>query len=163
MRLAAVRRLAHEAADTGLLSPELAAGIGRHAKQLRDRAPLVFPTDLDGAHIPSSIGWKDRPRHLHGWARGRVPLEGRAEPGVLLSLELQGVREPPRYQLRCARLFQGLSPGGSRHGADEYAVPVRDRRYNSVRHIVQGFKWTAVSEFTVVSFSPKLHSARGIH
>src|SRR5260370_39434823 len=28
VRLAAVRRLAHEAADTGLLSPELAAGIG---------------------------------------------------------------------------------------------------------------------------------------
>jgi hypothetical protein len=29
VRLAAVRRLAHEAADTGLLSPELTAGIGR--------------------------------------------------------------------------------------------------------------------------------------
>jgi site-specific recombinase XerD len=29
VRLAAVRRLAHEAADTGLLSPELVAGIGR--------------------------------------------------------------------------------------------------------------------------------------
>src|SRR4030088_2131705 len=29
VRLAAVRRLAHEAADTGLLSPKLAAGIGR--------------------------------------------------------------------------------------------------------------------------------------
>jgi integrase len=29
LRLAAVRRLAYEAADTGLLSPELAAGIGR--------------------------------------------------------------------------------------------------------------------------------------
>src|SRR6266550_380662 len=29
VRLAAVRRIAHEAADTGLLSPELAAGIGR--------------------------------------------------------------------------------------------------------------------------------------
>src|SRR5271167_3859251 len=29
VRLAAVRRFAHEAADTGLLSPELAAGIGR--------------------------------------------------------------------------------------------------------------------------------------
>src|SRR4029077_3322577 len=68
-----------------------------------------FPTDLDGAHIPSSIGWKDRPRRLHGWVRGRVPLEGRTEPGVLLSFELQDVREPPRYQLRCARLFQGLS------------------------------------------------------
>jgi hypothetical protein len=30
-QLAAVRRLAHEAADSGLLSPELAAGISRRA------------------------------------------------------------------------------------------------------------------------------------
>ena len=39
VRLAAVRRLAHEAADTGLLSPELAAGIGRvkGAKRLGTR------------------------------------------------------------------------------------------------------------------------------
>jgi hypothetical protein len=40
VRLAAVRRLAHEAADTGLLSPELAAGIGRvnRHSQARDFA-----------------------------------------------------------------------------------------------------------------------------
>jgi site-specific recombinase XerC len=39
-QLAAVRRLAHEAADAGLLSPELAAGIGRvkGVKQLGHRA-----------------------------------------------------------------------------------------------------------------------------
>ena len=40
LRLAAVRRLAYEAADTGLLSPELAAGIRRvkGAKKLGVRA-----------------------------------------------------------------------------------------------------------------------------
>lgn len=90
-------------------------------------------------------------------------LEGHTERGVLLSFELQDVCEPPRYQLRCARLFQGFSPGGSGHGADEHAVPTRDRRYNSVRDIVQGFKWTEVTKFAVVSLSPKLRSARGIH
>src|SRR5580704_15108072 len=90
-------------------------------------------------------------------------LEGRTEPGVLLSFELQDVCEPPRYQLRCVCRFQGLFPTGSRHGPDEYAVPTRNRRYNSVRHIVQGFKWTAVTEFAVISLSPKLHSACGIH
>src|SRR5438105_10026267 len=39
-QLAAVRRLAHEAADSGLLSPELAAGIGRvkSVKQLGFRS-----------------------------------------------------------------------------------------------------------------------------
>ena len=36
VRLAAVRRLAYEAADTGLLSPELAAGIRRPAKPEKD-------------------------------------------------------------------------------------------------------------------------------
>src|SRR5262249_60003316 len=71
--------------------------------------------------------------------------------------------EAARYQLRCARLFQGFFPGGSRHGAGDYAVPTPDRRYNSVRHIVQGFKWTGRTEFTVVSLSPKLDSARGVH
>jgi hypothetical protein len=90
-------------------------------------------------------------------------LEGCTEPGVLVSFESQDVCEPTRYQLRCARLFQGLFPGGSGHGSDEYAVPTRDRRYNSVGHVVQGFKWTALTEFTVVSLGPKLHSARGIH
>jgi len=37
LRLAAVRRLAYEAADTGLLSPELAAGILDSTKHARSR------------------------------------------------------------------------------------------------------------------------------
>src|SRR5260370_17131584 len=90
-------------------------------------------------------------------------LECRTELGVLLSFELQDVCEPPRYQLRCARLLQRFFPRGSRHRSDEYAVPIRNRRYNSVRHIVQRFKCAAVTEFAVVSLSPKLHSPCGIH
>jgi hypothetical protein len=45
-QLAAVRRLAHEAADTGLLSPELAAGITRvkGVKPLGFRRQLVEPS-----------------------------------------------------------------------------------------------------------------------
>jgi len=39
-QLAAVRRLAHEAADSGLLSPELAAGISRRGRRL-SRCDLV--------------------------------------------------------------------------------------------------------------------------
>jgi site-specific recombinase XerD len=47
VRLAAVRRLAHEAADTGLLSPELAAGIGRvrSAKRLGVRIGNLLTVD----------------------------------------------------------------------------------------------------------------------
>ena len=39
-QLAAVRRLAHEAADAGLLSPELAAGISRVKRSQAARLPL---------------------------------------------------------------------------------------------------------------------------
>jgi len=47
-QLAAVRRLAHEAADSGLLSPELAAGISRvkGVKQLGFRSGNSFPRHL---------------------------------------------------------------------------------------------------------------------
>jgi hypothetical protein len=41
-------------------------------------------------------------------------LEGRTAPGVLVSFELQDVCEPPRYQLRGARLLQRFFPRGSR-------------------------------------------------
>src|SRR5262245_10148971 len=90
-------------------------------------------------------------------------LESRTELGVLLSFELQDVCKPTRYQLRCACFFQGLFPGCSRHGAGDYAVPTRDCRCNSVRHIIQNFKWTAPTEFAVVSLSPKLDSASSLH
>jgi len=48
VRLAAVRRLAYEAADSGLLSPELAAGIGRvrGAKRLDVRIGNWLTVDL---------------------------------------------------------------------------------------------------------------------
>ena len=50
LRLAAVRRLAYEAADTGLLSPELAAGIRREGGQANRRAAWEL---VDGGTEPS--------------------------------------------------------------------------------------------------------------
>jgi hypothetical protein len=53
-QLAAVRRLAHEAADSGLLSPELAAGISRvkGVKQLRPCAWCkVLGYRMHGNHV----------------------------------------------------------------------------------------------------------------
>jgi hypothetical protein len=48
LRLAAVRRLAYEAADTGLLSPELAAGLLRLAHKNRSAAAYIkYNTPLD--------------------------------------------------------------------------------------------------------------------
>jgi len=43
LRLAAVRRLTYEAADCGLLSPDLAAGIRRVKGARRARAACIFP------------------------------------------------------------------------------------------------------------------------
>src|SRR3989442_2878243 len=57
VRLAAVRRLAHEAADTGLLSPELAAGIGRvkGAKRLGVRIGNWLTIDQSRALLAESL------------------------------------------------------------------------------------------------------------
>src|SRR5437879_850702 len=67
VRLAAVRRLAHEAADTGLLIPELAAGIGRvkGAKRLGVRIGNWLTVDqsktlLTGLRADSLRGKRDR-------------------------------------------------------------------------------------------------------
>ena len=58
MRLAAVRRLAFEAADIGLLSPELAAGIGRvkGAKRLGVRIGNWLTVDQSRALLAESGG-----------------------------------------------------------------------------------------------------------
>src|SRR3984885_4178079 len=57
-QLAAVRRLAHEAADAGLLSPELAAGIGRvkGVKQLGFRAGNWLSAEQCSEVLRSAIG-----------------------------------------------------------------------------------------------------------
>jgi site-specific recombinase XerD len=57
-RLAAVRRLAHEAADSGLLSPELAAGIQRvkGAKQLGYRSGNSLTLEQSANLLNSTCG-----------------------------------------------------------------------------------------------------------
>jgi site-specific recombinase XerD len=57
-QLAAVRRLAHEAADAGLLSPELAAGISRvkGVKQLGFRAGNWLSADQSSAVLSCAFG-----------------------------------------------------------------------------------------------------------
>jgi site-specific recombinase XerD len=57
-QLAAVRRLAHEAADTGLLSPELAAGISRvkGVKQLGFRAGNWLSTEQSSEVLKHACG-----------------------------------------------------------------------------------------------------------
>jgi hypothetical protein len=105
-QLAAVRRLAHEAADAGLLSPELAAGISRvkGVKQLGFRAGNWLSGDecgavlrnafgsslrgkrdyamLSGPRLRWTIGW-----HQQGSLTGRYfePLPGQARCGAMAS------------------------------------------------------------------------------
>jgi len=68
-QLAAVRRLAHEASDSGLLSPELAAGISRvkGVKQLGPEPPML-----------SAIVWFRQPHH-----RARIFFATLGESNVL--------------------------------------------------------------------------------
>jgi hypothetical protein len=62
-QLAAVRRLAHEAADAGLLSPELAAGISRvrgvkqlgHIQGVLRHSRVATTTDVYMQEIPESV------------------------------------------------------------------------------------------------------------
>jgi integrase len=58
LRLAAVRRLANEAADTGLLSPDLAAGIGRvkGAKKLGFRSGNWLSLEQSSAVLSQTLG-----------------------------------------------------------------------------------------------------------
>ena len=67
-QLAAVRRLAYEAADSGLLSPELAAGISRvkGVKQLGQRSGNWRPEECH-AFIRSAT-----PRADQSWLRGEL-------------------------------------------------------------------------------------------
>lgn len=60
LRLAAVRRVAYEAADSGLLSPELAAGI-RRVKGVRRLGECELATGL-------------QPNRASGYSRTQVPM-----------------------------------------------------------------------------------------
>ena len=84
LRLAAVRRLAYEAADTGLLSPELAAGIGRvkGAKRIGVRLGNWLSADEVKQLLQSAdLGCSEReegPRHCRCACRMRSsPVRGR--------------------------------------------------------------------------------------
>jgi hypothetical protein len=143
LRLAAVRRLAFEAADTGLLSPELAAGIARvkGAKRIGVRlgnwldcrsepesARRARCTDPQGSPGPSHFGidaWLRLAPRRGCWIEGRPPS---AERGTL------GNRRPDRQggaypdgsgaglgQSGCRCLAQ---VGGDHPRAD---LPVRDQ------------------------------------
>jgi hypothetical protein len=87
-QLAAVRRLAHEAADSGLLSPELAAGISRvkGVKQLGFRSGNWLSAEQSSqvlnmlgaiACLPSERDWNTLPRVTCG-----EPVPGRATRAV---------------------------------------------------------------------------------
>ena len=84
LRLAAVRRLAYEAADTGLLSPELAAGIGRvkGAKRVGVRLGNWLSADevkqlLRSPDLDVLEGKRDRD-HCRACRMRSSPLRGRA-------------------------------------------------------------------------------------
>src|SRR5215472_8316003 len=97
-RLAAVRRMAHEAADSGLLSPELAAGIQRvkGAKQLGHRSGNWLTLAAFSHHTAQAM-WKLAKLQAkgilarqgrvtdHGWLGRRLCFRSRRQAWVHLS------------------------------------------------------------------------------
>jgi hypothetical protein len=86
-QLAAVRRLAHEAADSGLLSPELAAGISRvkGVKQLGFRSGNWLSTEQSSEVLKHACGDSMRAkrlRHAGHAVRLWLPQIGTGRPGV---------------------------------------------------------------------------------
>jgi integrase len=93
LRLAAVRRIAYEAADAGLLSPELAAGIRRVKGVRRIGVRLgnwLTPEQgrrLVGATTPSS------PRELRDQAMVAMLIGCGLRRGELLALQLESIQQ----------------------------------------------------------------------
>src|ERR1017187_10347391 len=87
VRLAAVRRLAYEASDSGLLSPELAAGkrrqaVGNPDRELADGGSMpIAPAGSVSGYTEGEAGqcnsggshWMPSQARRVGWAAGRQP------------------------------------------------------------------------------------------
>jgi len=91
-QLAAVRRLAHEAADAGLLSPELAAGISRvkGVKQLGFRAGNWLSAEQSSAVLQNA--WGDRMRAKRDYAMLAMLFGCGFRRSELVGLELDEIQ-----------------------------------------------------------------------
>jgi site-specific recombinase XerD len=91
-QLAAVRRLAHEAADSGLLSPELAAGIGRvkGVKQIGFRAGNWLTADQCKNVLTHASG--DSVRSNRDYAMLAMLMECGLRRSELVGLELDDIQ-----------------------------------------------------------------------
>ena len=93
-QLAAVRRLAHEAADAGLLSPELAAGISRvkGVKQLGFRAGNWLSAEQSSAVLQHACG--ERMRAKRDYAMLAMLFGCGFRRSELVGLELDEIQMP---------------------------------------------------------------------
>src|SRR5258707_10953531 len=91
LRLAAVRRIAYEAADAGLLSPELAAGI-RRVKGVRRLGVRLgnWLTPEQGRRLLTRRA-PATPREIRHHAVRGVPLRGGLRRGEVLALQIAGL------------------------------------------------------------------------
>jgi hypothetical protein len=96
-QLAAVRRLAYEAADAGLLSPELAAGIARvkGVKQLGHRSGNWLSLDQSSEVLRSASGRKAKSRPTAQLIR-TLAAKGFATARLV---KLAAVRSSPQVQI----------------------------------------------------------------
>ena len=110
LRLGAVRRLAYEAADCGLLSPDLAAGIRRvkGVKKLGVRLGNWLTAEQ------ASTLWETPPEGT---------LKGKRDRALLAVLLACGLRRHEQCRWRCATFSSGKSTGRSSTCTVRQATP----------------------------------------
>ena len=129
LRLAAVRRVAYEAADAGLLSPELAAGI-RRVKGVRRIGVRL------GNWLTAEQGRRllDRPtpstaRELRDHAMVAMLIGCGLRRAELLALSIESIQQREEHQVGAARpathLCPSLPPRGWRTGSDPVPTGTR--------------------------------------
>jgi site-specific recombinase XerD len=133
LRLAAVRRIAYEAADAGLLSPELAAGI-RRVKGVRRLGVRLgnWLTAEQGRRLVHGIG-PTTPRELRDHAMVALLLGCGLRRGEALGLALESIQRYLGLQAEAAARRERHDGARARHRgmtepgrtSDESSVPSR--------------------------------------
>ena len=125
LRLAAVRRIAYEAAGAGLLSPELAAGI-RRVKGVRRIGVRLgnWLTPEQGRRLLEATT-RSSPRELRDQAMVAMLIGCGLRRGELLALQLESIQQREEHWVICGSRRQGRTRA---HSANPHVVEAPRRR-----------------------------------
>lgn len=145
-QLAAVRRLAREAADAGLLSPELAAGIGRvkGVKQLGQRSGNWLSLEQSAGVLSRARG--DRLREKRDYAMLALLFGCALRRSELVGLEMSDVQKRQEHWAIVDLIGKGRHirtvpiPAWAKHAVDEWTTAARITDGNIFRAVSRSGK-----------------------